>query len=84
MKNRIAIFFFLFFANCIFSQTKKSIDSINNIAYETKLENCVAFCKVYKKNASDSKKINYPLGEAESYSNLSLMSFFSGKFDDNF
>ena len=84
MKNRIAIFFFLFFANCIFSQTKKSIDSINNIAYETKLENCVAFCKVYKKNASDAKKINYPLGEAESYSNLSLMSFFSGKFDDNF
>ena len=84
MKNRIAIFFFLFFANCIFSQTKKSIDSINNIAYETKLENCVAFCKVYKKNASDAQKINYPLGEAESYSNLSLMSFFSGKFDDNF
>ena len=84
MKNRIAIFFFLFFANCIFSQTKKSIDSINNIAYETKLENCVAFCKVYKKNAFDAKKINYPLGEAESYSNLSLMSFFSGKFDDNF
>ncbi|GEC77552.1 tetratricopeptide repeat-containing sensor histidine kinase [Flavobacterium aquatile] len=84
MKHRITIFFFLFFANCIFSQTKKSIDSINNIAYETKLENCVAFCKVYKKNASDAKKINYPLGEAESYSNLSLMSFFSGKFDDNF
>lgn len=84
MKNRIIIFFFLFFANCIFSQTKKSIDSINNIAYETKLENCVAFCKVYKKNASDAKKIKYPLGEAESYSNLSLMSFFSGKFDDNF
>ena len=68
----------------MFSQTKKSIDSINNIAYETKLENCVAFCKVYKKNASDAQKINYPLGEAESYSNLSLMSFFSGKFDDNF
>lgn len=84
MKNRIAIFFFLLFANCIFSQTKKSIDSINNIAYETKLENCVAFCKVYKKNASDAKKINYQLGEAESYSNLSLLSFFSGKFDDNF
>lgn len=84
MKNKIAIFFFLFFANCMFSQTKKSIDSINNIAYETKLENCVAFCKVYKKNASDAQKINYPLGEAESYSNLSLMSFFSGKFDDNF
>jgi signal transduction histidine kinase len=84
MKNRIIIFFLLFFANCILSQTKKSIDSINNIAYETKLENCVAFCKVYKKNASDAKKINYPLGEADSYSNLSLMSFFSGKFDDNF
>lgn len=84
MKRRITIFFFLFFANCIFSQTKKSIDSINNIAYETKLENCVSFCKMYKKNASDAKKIKYPLGEAESYSNLSLMSFFSGKFDDNF
>lgn len=84
MKNRIAIILLFFFANCIFSQTKKSIDSINNIAYETKLQNCVTFCKVYKKNASNAKKINYPLGEAESYSNLSLMSFFSGKFDDNF
>ena len=82
--NRISAIVLLFFSMVCSSQTRKSIDSINHIKYEIIVENNAKFCSVFKKNAIHSKKIKYKLGEAESYSNLSLVSFFSGKFEDNF
>ncbi len=82
--NRITVILLLFFSMVCSSQTKKSIDSINHIKYEIIVENNAKFCSIFKKNAIHCKKIKYTLGEAESYSNLSLVSFFSGKFEDNF
>ncbi len=82
--NRITVILLLFFSIVCSSQTKNSIDSINHINYEIIVENNAKFCSIFKKNAIQSKKIKYTLGEAESYSNLSLVSFFSGKFEDNF
>jgi signal transduction histidine kinase len=82
--NRITFILLLFFSSVCSSQTKKSIDSINHIKYEIIVDNHTKFGSIFKKNAIHSKKIKYTLGEAESYSNLSLVSFFSGKFEDNF
>lgn len=79
---KIIVVFFLFASNS-YSQTKKSIDSINQIPYLEFLKNHAKLQDVFKKNAHDATKINYPFGEAQSYSKLSLAHYYSGNFDEN-
>ncbi|MBC7557099.1 MAG: tetratricopeptide repeat protein [Chryseobacterium sp.] len=76
------LFYFLFFFSTILSaQDKKSIDSINAIPFEIKLKNSSTLSDTFLKNAQNAQKINYQLGEAESYSNLSLINYLQGKYE---
>ena len=76
-----SLIFFLLFASFCFSQTKKTIDSINHIPFGTRLEQASTLDFVYLKNLRNSIKINYKLGEGESYSNLALINYYQGKFE---
>jgi len=71
----------ILFANLCFSQNKKSIDSINAIPFEQKQQNASLLVDVFRKNIEDAKKCNYSLGEAQSYSNLSLVYYYQGKYE---
>lgn len=59
----------------------KKIDSINNLPFEVRLKDAAILDKVYLKNAEESAKLNYDLGEAKSYSNLSLVYYYQGKYE---
>ncbi|MFY7957440.1 MAG: tetratricopeptide repeat-containing sensor histidine kinase [Flavobacterium macrobrachii] len=61
----------------------KQIDSVNNLSYQTKIANTTKFLKIYQVNVAKAQKINYKKGIADSYSNLSLMYYFQGKYDLN-
>lgn len=61
----------------------KQIDSLNNLSYQTKIANTTKFLKIYQDNLAKAQKINYKIGIADSYSNLSLMYYFQGKYDLN-
>lgn len=74
---------FIFFVNFSYSQTRKSIDSINTISYDFILEKKAILYPVFKQNAINARKIKYEFGEARSYSNLSVISFFNGQFEEN-
>lgn len=82
MIRKILILFILF-ATKGFSQTKKSIDSINEISIEDVLKNHTKFEVIFKENALNAKKIKYEFGEAQSYCKLSLASYYSGNFEKN-
>ena len=78
----------ILFLCCVFalnsySQTKKSIDSINQIPYLEFLKNHTKLERIFKENALNAKKINYSFGEAQSYSKLSLTYYYSGEFEKN-
>lgn len=82
----IVLIFLLFFKsqNCIAStKAIQQIDSINNIAYQTKVSNTSKYINIFKDNLSHAEKVNYKLGIADSYSNLSLLYYFQGKYDLN-
>ncbi len=64
-----------------FSQDKKKIDSVNNIGFEIKQKNAYTLDEVFLQNANYAQKINYLYGEAKSYSNLSLVYYFQGKYE---
>ena len=64
-----------------FSQTRKTIDSINNIPFRQKLEQASILDSDYLKNLQNAIKIKYKLGEGESYSNLALINYYQGKFE---
>lgn len=82
MSKKVLIIF-IFFVNFSLSQTRKNIDSINNISYDFILEKKAKLYSVFKQNAINAKKIKYEFGEARSYSNLSVISFFNGQFEEN-
>ncbi len=82
MTQKIILLFILF-ATQSYSQTKKSIDSINQIPSIELIKNHIKLETVFKKNALHAKKIKYVFGEAESYSKLSLTYYYSGKFEEN-
>ena len=81
MKKITRLYFLVFFVNISFSQTKLVIDSINNIPFETRQEKASILDDDYLLNAKNAKEINYKLGEAESYSNLSLIYYYQGKYE---
>ncbi len=74
MKLKYILFFGLIFFN-VFAQKKeiKKIDSLNNLPFEIRLKDAAVLDKIYLKNAEEAAKINYNIGEAKSYSNLSLV-----------
>ena len=61
----------------------KQIDSVNNLPYQSKIANTTKFLKIYQDNLAKAQKANYKIGIADSYSNLSLMYYFQGKYDLN-
>ena len=80
MKKQIFILLILFH-NITLSQTKGTIDSLNNIPFEIRLEKSASLSDDYLLNAKKAQKINYKLGEAESYSNISLVYYYQGKYE---
>ncbi len=82
MKS-ILSFVFIFTLSLTFGQksNNKKIDSINNLPFEVRLKDAAILDKVYLKNAEESAKIHYDLGEAKSYSNLSLVYYYQGKYE---
>ena len=83
MKNAF-IFLLVFIVQFLsFSQNRKKIDSINNISLQVKLEKASIFQNVFLNNASNANKIHYQLGEAESYSNLALLCYYLGNFEND-
>ena len=65
------------------AKKRHAIDYLNHTNYNTIIENNAKYYILFKNNAQESKNLNYKLGEAESYSNLSLVSFYLGKYEDN-
>lgn len=82
MKLKYILFFGLIFFN-VFAQKKeiKKIDSLNNLPFEIRLKDAAVLDKIYLKNAEEAAKINYNIGEAKSYSNLSLVYYYQGKYE---
>ncbi len=82
MKLKYILFFGLIFFK-VFAQKKeiKKIDSLNNLPFEIRLKDAAVLDKIYLKNAEEAAKINYNIGEAKSYSNLSLVYYYQGKYE---
>lgn len=80
---RLALIGCFFCTGFSFAQRIKTIDSINRIAYETKVAKAATLDGVFLNNAINSKKIKYVLGEADSYSNLGLVYYYQGKYAQN-
>lgn len=78
-----ALFFTIIstFVTGLNAQEKASIDALNNLPFATKIEKAYSLDDDYLRNAKKAKQINYVLGEAESYSNLSLVYYFQGKYE---
>ncbi len=51
--------------------------------YEEKIKRASVLDDIFKQNAADAKKLGYTLGEAKSYSNLSLIFYYQGKYNLN-
>ena len=63
------------------AQRRNVIDSLNALPFDYRIENAATLDFAYQKNAADAKKIGYKMGEAESYSNLSLIYYYQGKYN---
>jgi signal transduction histidine kinase len=82
MKISYLLFFFLLSVlNNAQKPNAKKIDSINNLPFEIRLKDAAILDKVYLKNAEESSKLKYAFGEAKSYSNLSLVYYYQGKYE---
>lgn len=83
MKKQLFSILFLTLSATLFGQSSTKIDSINALPFEKKLEKATQLIPIYLQNARNSKKINYKLGEAESYSNLSLVYYYKGNYKND-
>ena len=83
MKKLLFLILFLSQFKVVFGQSISKIDSINSLPFEKKLEKSSQLITIYTQNAKDSKKIKYLLGEATSYSNLSLVNYYKGNYKEN-
>lgn len=82
----LVVFFLLIFKSQIAlaqNNATKQIDSVNNLPYQSKIANTTKFLKIYQDNLAKAQKAKYKIGIADSYSNLSLMYYFQGKYDLN-
>ncbi|MDX9704661.1 MAG: tetratricopeptide repeat protein [Weeksellaceae bacterium] len=83
MKNTVRFLFFLF-SSLLFSQENsliQKIDSLNNLPYEKRIETSSHNLKKYLNNAETARSIDYQKGIADSYSTISLIYFYQGKYD---
>jgi signal transduction histidine kinase len=64
-----------------FSQSKNEIDSINHIPFEQKIKFPKKSIPIFLNIAEDAKSLGYLLGEMEAYENLSLLYYYSGRYD---
>lgn len=71
----------LMISTTVFSQTKTQIDSLNALPYDKKVNQARSIGKLYLSNAVAANKMGYRKGEADSYANAALMSYYSGKFE---
>ena len=81
--NRYSFILLILLSGISYSQSRKTIDSINQTPYLELLKNHAKLHVVFKENAKNAKKINYIFGEAQSYSKLSLTYYYSGDFQEN-
>lgn len=81
--KRLALLVFLFVSFHTYAQSQAIIDSINNIPYDSKVQQANKLTDVYLKNAKNAQKIGYDLGQANSYSNLALIYYYQGKYSLN-
>ncbi|HEU0135890.1 MAG TPA: tetratricopeptide repeat protein [Flavobacterium sp.] len=82
MKSALLIFMLVVSVTAV-AQNKRSIDSLNAIPFTTKTERAAVLDAVFLKNAADARRIRYKLGEAMSYSNLSIIYYYQGKYSLN-
>ena len=83
MKKSLIFLLVLLVQSLSFSQNRRKIDSINNISLEIKLEKGSILQNVFLNNALNANKIHYQLGEAESYSNMAIVSYYQGNFEND-
>ena len=81
MKTKLLFLFFIFLFFSTNAQNSKNIDAINAMPFEQKQKKASVLSSVYLKNAQDAKNIKYDLGEADSYSNLSFVYYYQGKYE---
>jgi signal transduction histidine kinase len=64
-----------------FAQNRRSIDSLNALPFDRKIANAAVLDAHYLKNAAAARELKYKTGEAMSYSNLSLVYYYQGKYN---
>lgn len=73
--------FFLFVGNVSFAQSKFQIDSLNELPFPVKVEKSGTLDKAYLASIQSAKKLKYKKGEAQAYSNLSLIYYYQGDYE---
>lgn len=81
--NKRFLIAILFFPALFWAQDRKSIDSLNNLSFDTKTNRAATIGKLFHENAAAAKKIGYALGEADSYANLGLIYYYRGKYEQS-
>ena len=83
MKRFLLQFFFFFIFTATFSQNKKTIDSINKLYVQGLNIPQDSIVSLFQKNLKNAEKINYELGMADAYSQLSLVYSYQGKYEES-
>lgn len=83
--NKIVIVLLLIFVySNLKSQSKSSeIDSINSISYEEIVSNLQKYKDIFNENLSQSTQIGYEKGIAKALSNLALIHYLEGDYDES-
>lgn len=74
------IYLFFWLLNQPVSAPKQQIDALNQMPYEQKVAQAALLDKKFLDNAKRAHQLGYFLGEAESYSHLSLIYYTQGKY----
>ena len=83
MKRILFQLFILLIFTTSFSQEKKTIDSINKLYVQGLNIPQDSIVSLFQKNLENAKKINYELGMADAYSQLSLVFGYQGKYEES-
>lgn len=65
------------------AQDRKIIDSVNNLSYDIKINRAATIDTLFLQNAAAAQKIRYTGGVADSYSNLALVYYYRGKYEQS-
>jgi len=83
MKRFLLQLFFFLSITASFSQEKSTIDSINKLYVQGLNIPQDSVVSLFQKNLNDAEKINYELGMADAYSQLSLVYGYQGKYEES-